>query len=155
MGVLLAPIPEFGIEDEFSIRYQGVTVRDQVTLVHTTQRICDLCTVRGIVQVAKEEEVVSNDDTWEYLAGAGVGFDVDELKTLDFDYRWQGDAFDERGEIDDEIHRFIVTYRHRLTELATWGASFETAVTRGVTDEERYRAKVFVTLGWDGMDPVW
>lgn len=148
-------IPELGIEEEFSIRYQGVTVRDQVSLSHRTQRICDLCTVSLIAQFAKEEDVATSEETWEYLAGGGVRLAVTDVKTLDFDYRWQGDAFDDRGTIDDELHRFIVTYRHQLTELATWGASFDTSMTRGLSDEERYRARLFVTLGWDGMDREW
>ncbi|MFL1405665.1 hypothetical protein ACJO2E_10030 [Marinobacter sp. M1N3S26] len=155
LDLALGPIAGPGFEDEFSIRYQGVTVRDQVTFAHSSSRFCDLCTVRVIAQAAQEEEVATSDETWQYLAGLGVGFEVAELKTLDFDYRWQADALEERGEIDDALHRFSVTYRHQLTELATWGTSFETAVTRGFTDEEEYRAKVFVTLGWDGMESAW
>ncbi|MFC4258516.1 hypothetical protein ACFOZ5_05625 [Marinobacter lacisalsi] len=145
-------IPELGIEDEFSIRYQGVTVRDQLSLTHNTRRICDLCTINLIAQLAKEEEVTNEQETWEYLAGAGLSLAVTERKSVDFDYLWQGDALDERGTIDDELHRFIVTYRHELTELASWGTSFEAAMTRGFTDEERYQAKLFLTLGWDGMN---
>ena len=155
LDLALEPIPDLGIEDEFSIRYQGVIVRDEVTFAHSTRRICDLCTVNLIAQAAKKESVETRDDDWEYLAGVGVGFDVAERKTLDFDYRWQADALEESGTIDDEYHRFIVTYRHQLTELASWGTSFETAATRGFSDEERYRARVFITLGWDGMDRSW
>ncbi|WP_328184836.1 hypothetical protein [Marinobacter sp. OP 3.4] len=155
LDLALGPISGPSFEDEFSIRYQGVTVRDQVTLSHRSSRFCDLCTVSVVAQVAKDEEVATSDEIWEYLAGLGVGFEVSDLKTLDVDYRWEADALEERGQIDDEIHRFSVTYRHRLTELASWGTSFETAVTRGVTDEEEYRAKVFVTLGWDGMESAW
>lgn len=144
-------IPELGIDEDFSIRYQGVTVRDQLSLTHNTRRICDLCTVNLIAQIAREEEVPSELETWEYLAGAGLSLAVTDHKTVDFDYLWQGDAFDDRGTIDDELHRLIVTYRHELTELASWGASFETAMTRGLSDEERYQARLFITLGWDGM----
>ncbi len=155
LDLALAPIPEFGIEDEFSIRVQGLTIRDTVNFVHSTRRVCDLCTVRLLAQSTEEEEVSTGDETWEYLAGVGLGLAVDELKTVDFDYLWQGDAFSDRSSIDDEIHRFIVTYRHQLTELVTWGTSFDTAVTRGTSDRERYRARVFVTLGWDGVDRDW
>lgn len=156
LDVAFAPIPEFGIEDEFSVRYQGVTVRDQVQLVHNTRGVCALCTVNFIAQVAKEDDVANSDETWEYLVGAGLGLALTEVKTLDFDYRWQGDALEEKGTIDDEFHRFIVTYRHRLTERASWGTSVEAAMTDdGLSDEERYRAKLFVSLGWDSMDREW
>jgi hypothetical protein len=155
LDLAFEPIPELGIEDEFSVRYQGVTVRDQVSLSHRTQRVCDLCTVNLIAQAAKEDVVATSEDTWEYLAGAGLRLAVTDVKSLSFDYRWQGDALEDRSTIDDERHSFAVTYRHQLTELATWGASLDTAMTRGVSDEERYRARVFITLGWDGMDQQW
>ncbi|GGY80071.1 hypothetical protein GCM10007071_29240 [Marinobacter zhanjiangensis] len=155
LDLAFAPIPELGIEDEFSVRYQGVTVRDQLSLSHRTRRICDLCTVNLIGQLAKDEEVANGDETWEYLAGAGVRLAVTDVKSLSLDYRWQGDALEERSTIDDERHSFAVTYRHQLTELATWGASFDTAMTRGLSDEERYRARLFVTLGWDSMNQEW
>ena len=155
LDLAFEPIPELGIEDEFSIRDRGVTVRDQVSFTHNNRRVCDLCTVNLTAQAAKEEVDATSEDTWEYLAGAGLRLAVTDLKSLNFDYRWQGDALEDRSTIDDERHRFIVTYRHQLTELATWGASFDTTLTRGLSDEERYRARLFVTVGWDGMDQQW
>ncbi|MCK7544022.1 hypothetical protein MLC59_07560 [Marinobacter bryozoorum] len=155
LDLALAPIPELGIEDEFSVRVQGVTLNDTVTLVHSTQRLCDLCTLNFIVRGSEEENVQTGEETWEYLAGAGLGLAVAEDKTVDFDYRWQGDALEESSTIDDERHQFTVTYRHRLTELASWGAAFDTAFTRGLTDQDRYQARVFFTLGWDGMERAW
>lgn len=148
-------IPELGIEDEFSIRYQGVTLRDEVSLTHNTRRLCDFCTINLLAQAAREEEVATEVETWEYQLGAGVGFTLTDVKSLDFDYIWQADAFGDRGTIDDELHRFVTTYRHRLSALASWGASFEAAMTDGLSDEERYRARVFITLGWDGLNPEW
>ncbi len=155
LDLALAPLPELGIEDEYSVRVQGLTVNDTITLEHSTQRVCDLCTVNLIVRGSEEENVSTGDETWEYLAGAGLGLAVTEDKTVDFDYRWQGDALEERSSIDDQRHSFIVTYRHQLTDLATWGASFDTAFTRGETDQERYQARLFFTLGWDGMERAW
>ncbi|MGM0571789.1 hypothetical protein [Marinobacter sp.] len=155
LDLALAPIPELGIEDEFSVRVQGVTLNDTVTLVHSTQRLCDLCTLNFIVRGSEEENVQTGDETWEYLAGAGLGLAVTEDKTVDLDYRWQGDALEESSSIDDERHQFTVTYRHQLTDLASWGAAFDTAFTRGLTDQDRYQARVFFTLGWDGMERAW
>mgnify|MGYP003652321573 CR=1 FL=1 len=74
-------IPEFGIEEEFSIRYQGVTVRDQLSLVHNTRRICDICTVNLLAQMARDEEVTTENETWEYQAGIGVGLAVTDVQT--------------------------------------------------------------------------
>ena len=155
LDLALAPIPELGIEDEFSVRVQGVTLNDTVTLVHSTQRLCDLCTLNLMVRGSEKENVQTGDEIWEYLAGAGLGLAVTEDKTVDLDYRWQGDALEERSSIDDERHQFTVTYRHQLTDLASWGAAFDTAFTRGLTDQDRYQARVFFTLGWDGMERAW
>lgn len=155
LDLALAPIPELGIEDEYSVRVQGLTVNDTVTLVHSTRRACDICTVNVIARGSEEENVSTGEETWEYLAGAGLGLAVTEDKTVDLDYRWQGDALEERSSIDDERHHFIVTYRHQLTDLATWGAAFDTAFTRGLADQDRYQARLFFTLGWDGMERAW
>lgn len=155
LDLALAPVPELGIEDEFSVRVQGVTLNDTVTLVHSTRRVCDLCTVNFIARGSEQENVETGAEVWEYLAGAGLGLAVTEDKTVDFDYRWQGDALEERSSIDDERHHFITTYRHHLTDLASWGVSFDTTFTRGFTDQDRYRARVFFTLGWDGMERAW
>ncbi|WP_417547412.1 hypothetical protein [Marinobacter segnicrescens] len=155
LDLALAPIPELGIEDEFSVRVQGVTLNDTVTLAHSTQRLCDLCTLNFIVRGSEEENVQTGEETWEYLAGAGLRLAVTEDKNVSFNYRWQGDALEERSSIDDERHQFTVTYRHQLTDLASWGAAFDTAFTRGLTDQDRYQARVFFTLGWDGMERAW
>lgn len=155
LDLALAPIPELGIEDEFSVRVQGVTVNDIITLVHSTRRICDLCTVNFILRASEEESIETGDEMWEYLVGAGVGLAVADDKTVNFDYRWQADAFEDRSTIDDERHDFIVTYRHHLTDLASWGVAFDTAFTRGITDQDRYQARLFFTLGWDGMERAW
>ncbi|SFR58927.1 hypothetical protein SAMN05216203_1619 [Marinobacter daqiaonensis] len=155
LDLVLSPITKFGIEDEFSVRVQGVTVTDALSLVHTTRRICSLCTLNLVVRGAREEAAESGNETWEYLAGTRLDLAVDQARTVSLDYSWQGDAFTERSSIDDEIHRFSVIYSEQLTELATWGASFDTAFTRGVTDREQYRARVFITLGWEGLEREW
>lgn len=153
LDLALAPMPELGLEDEFSIRLKGLTVRNSVTLSHTTrQQLCSLCSVQLIASGAEEEEIETGIERWDYLLGAGLGLEVDRLRTLDFNYQWHGDAFGERSEIDDEVHRFRITYRRQLTRLASWGASVATAVTRGVSDRERAEARVFFTYGWDGLD---
>lgn len=155
LDLALAPVPQLGIEDEFSLRVQGITVNDTVTLVHSTQRVCDLCTVNFIARGSEQENVETGDKIWEYLAGVGLGLRVADDKTVDFDYRWQGDALEDRSSIDDERHQFIVTYRHQLTDLASWGVALDNAFTRGEIDQDRYQARLFFTLGWDGMERAW
>lgn len=153
LDLTFAPIPEFGLDDEFSIRLQGLTLRNSVGLTHNNRNICSLCTVRFIARGTERENVQTEEKDYEYLLGTGVSIAVDALQTLDFDYRWQGDAFTDRTTIDDEVHRFYVTWRRQLTELATLGASVGTDITRGTDDRERYIGRLFFTMGWVGVEP--
>ena len=155
LDLTFAPIPDFGLDNEFSIRLQGLTLRNSVGLTHNNRNFCSLCTVRFIARGTEREDVQTEVTDYEYLLGTGISIAMDTLQTLDFDYRWQGDAFTDRTTIDDEVHRFYVTGRRQLTELATFGASVGADITRGTDDRERYIARLFFTLGWAGAESAW
>lgn len=152
LDLALSPIPELGIEDEFSIRMQGLHVRNSVGLTHTNQRFCDLCTVRLVLRGTQRENVQTDEKDYEYLAGTGLTIAMDTLQTLALDYRWQGDAFTDRTTIDDEVHRLFVTWRREVTELAAFGVTAGTDLTRGMDDRERHYVRLFFTLGLAGAD---
>lgn len=134
-------------EDE-TFRLEGNQLRQTVSISHSNTLVCDVCRLRLRASAEEKDFIDSDEMEWNYRAGVGMGFDITNLTTMNVDYLWQADAFEERSQIDDQIHRVFVGVTRDLTERASVGVSATQSITRGINDQERFVARLSFNYNW-------
>ena len=144
--------PVFSFLPQETVRLRDLVIRDSLSFTHNTQQVCDACDFSVYAEGAQLESQVSGDTTYEYRAGANLGFQLTSLQRLNFGYRWEGDAAEDSSEIVDQIHRFYTSWTRQLEEHTTFGVEFNQSYLRtqldNRNDTDQFEVRLVLTRGF-------
>lgn len=126
-------------------------VSDSLSASHSTDLLCDACTLNLAAEAALLKSQLSGDQTHEYRSSISLGVQLTDLQRISFGYSWLGDAQDEAGTIVDQIHRFDTRWSRQLAENTQFAVVFSQSYLRndlGRDDRDQYVIRLELTHGF-------
>jgi hypothetical protein len=146
--------PEFDFLPE-TVELRDSVVSDSVSISHSTDLLCNACTLSVAAEAALLKSQVSGDKTHEYRSSVSLGVQLTDLQRITFGYSWQGDAEDQAGTIVDQIHRFDTRWSRQLAENTEFAVAFNQSYLRsdlgsgtGSDDRDQYVIRLELTHGF-------
>jgi hypothetical protein len=146
--------PEFDFLPE-TVELRDLVVSDSVSIFHSTDLLCNACTLSVAAEAALLKSQISGDKTHEYRSSVSLGVQLTDLQRITFGYSWQGDAEDQAGTIVDQIHRFDTRWSRQLAENTEFAVAFNQSYLRsdlgsgtGSDDRDQYVIRLELTHGF-------
>jgi hypothetical protein len=146
--------PEFDFLPE-TVELRDLVVSDSVSISHSTDLLCNACTLSVAAEAALLKSQISGDKTHEYRSSVSLGVQLTDLQRITFGYSWQGDAEDQAGTIVDQIHRFDTRWSRQLAENTEFAVAFNQSYLRsdlgsgtGSDDRDQYVIRLELTHGF-------
>jgi len=142
--------PEFGFSPE-TVELRDLVVSDSLSISHSTDLLCNACTLGLSAEASLLESQITGDKTHEYSTRVSLGLQLTDLQRITFGYSWQGDAEDEAGTIVDQIHRFDTRWSRQLAENTQFAVAFNQSYLRsdlGSDDRDQYVIRLELTHGF-------
>ncbi|UQG54176.1 MULTISPECIES: hypothetical protein [unclassified Marinobacter] len=142
--------PEFDFLPE-TVQLRDLVVSDSLSASHSTDLLCDACTLNLAAEAALLKSQLSGDQTHEYRSSISLGVQLTDLQRISFGYSWLGDAQDEAGTIVDQIHRFDTRWSRQLAENTQFAVAFSQSYLRndlGRDDRDQYVIRLELTHGF-------
>ena len=146
--------PEFGFLPE-TVELRDLVVSDSLSISHSTDLLCNACTLGLSAEASLLESQITGDKTHEYSTRVSLGLQLTDLQRITFGYSWQGDAEDQAGTIVDQIHRFDTRWSRQLAENTQFAVAFNQSYLRsdlgsgtGSDDRDQYVIRLELTHGF-------
>jgi hypothetical protein len=146
--------PEFDFLPE-TVQLRDLVVNDSLSILHSTDLLCNACTLSLTAEAALLESQNSGDKTHEYRSSVRLGVQLTDLQRISFGYSWQGDAEDDAGTIVDQIHRLDARWSRQLAENTEFAVAFNQSYLRsdlgsgtGSNDRDQYVIRLELTHGF-------
>ena len=146
--------PEFGFSPE-TVELRDLVVSDSLSISHSTDLLCNACTLGLSAEASLLESQITGDKTHEYSTRVSLGLQLTDLQRITFGYSWQGDAEDQAGTIVDQIHRFDTRWSRQLAENTEFAVAFNQSYLRSdqssdqsSDDRDQYVIRLELTHGF-------
>jgi hypothetical protein len=146
--------PEFDFLPE-TVQLRDLVVSNSLSILHSTDLLCNACTLSLAAEAALLESQVSGDKTHEYRSSVRLRVQLTDLQRISFGYSWQGDAEDDAGTIIDQVHRLDTRWSRQLAENTEFAVAFNQSYLRsdlgsgtGSNDRDQYVIRLELTHGF-------
>ncbi|MDV2079720.1 hypothetical protein [Marinobacter xestospongiae] len=132
--------------DPFTVRVTELNVQDQLEIFHSSSAFCGGCSFGVVAGGTRQESQTTDLRTYQYRAGVRFGFPVAHLQDVNLSYNWSGDAGDDSGDIEDQIHRLSVNWRRYVGEATTVGVRVTQSYLRRDASADPDQERLYVRL---------
>ncbi|MBB5320709.1 hypothetical protein [Marinobacter oulmenensis] len=144
-------VPEFLSFLPDSVRLTELVLTDSLSVAHNTTRLCDVCTLGFVIEGSVLESQLSETRRHEYRTSANLGVELTSLQTLTIGYTWQGDAGEDAGTIEEQVHRINTRWTRELAENTSFSVDFTQSYLRSRVpgdDEEEFLLRLMFSHGF-------
>lgn len=137
-----------------TVRLRDLVVSDSLSISHSTDLLCNACTLGLSAEAARLKSQVNGEKSHEYSTSASLGVQLTDLQRIAFSYSWQGDAADDSGTIVDQIHRLDVRWSRQLAENTDFAVAFNQSYLRprlAGSDQDQFALRLELSHGFSMM----
>lgn len=138
-----------------NVELQDLVVSDSLLVVHNTSRLCRICRFSMLAEGSMLESELSGAKTHEYRANLNLGVDATRVHQLLVNYSWQGEAGEDAGDLQVQVHRLGIGVTRRLSEDVRLGLELNQAWLwddQLERDQDEYGLRVFLTRDFSLAD---
>ena len=140
------PTEQDSVEDEV-IEFQSLSVQDAVTFSYQSQRLCSRCSMSLSSQLARREDLKTNELSHSLGASLGAGLQISSLQSAGMGYEWKAEAEYIDGPVESQSHRVSLNWQRQMAAEWHLRAALSQAWLDADTDQERFTARLSLTYG--------